>query len=153
MNTLSINNDKNNFSPRRPRRAPGFTLTEILIAIALIVVIVSVTVANYSSIIGRGQTSAARVFVSSEIDMILTSYRLDTGNYPTTEQGLRALLTAPENVKGWNGPYFKNPTLPLDPWQHEYHYAYPGIHNPKGYDCWSDGPDGVSGNADDIGNW
>lgn len=153
MNASLLLHDKNSFTHRRLRFAPGFTLTEILIAIALIVTIVAVAVANYVPIYTNGQTQAARIFVTDGVDTVLTSYRVDTGNFPTTEQGLSALLVVPENVVHWNGPYFKNPTLPLDPWQHAYHYAYPGVHNPKGYDVWSDGPDGLTGTTDDIGNW
>lgn len=136
-----------------PRHAAGFTLTEILIAIALIVIIVGVAVANYSKIYVSGQIAATKTFVNDDVDTPLMDYRLNTQSFPTTEQGLRALIAAPDNVAGWNGPYLKTAAVPLDPWGHEYHYVFPGTHNPTGYDCWSDGPDGVSGTADDIGNW
>jgi general secretion pathway protein G len=112
-----------------------------------------VAVADYVHIFDDGQKQVARIFVSDDADTVLTTYRVDTGSFPSTEQGLAALVAAPENVAHWNGPYLKSAATPLDPWQHAYHYAYPGTHNPKGYDIWSIGPDGVNGTADDIGNW
>ncbi|HVU36871.1 MAG TPA: type II secretion system major pseudopilin GspG [Opitutales bacterium] len=153
MNATLIIHDKNGFPIRPLRAARGFTLTEILVAIALIVIIVAIAVVDHGKIIDGGQITAARLFANQEIEPILIQYRINTGNLPNTEQGLRALVIAPEGVTGWNGPYVKNGVLPLDPWGHEYHYAYPGVHNPKNYDCWSAGPDGISGTADDVGNW
>mgnify|MGYP001556815902 FL=1 len=150
MNTSSINNDENHFALRG---AAGFTLTEILIAIALLVILVGILVANYPTVIVSGQTDATRIFVQDTVDTPLLTYHLDTGNYPTTEEGLQALIVQPATVTGWKGPYLRYTTLPQDPWHHEYHYAFPGIHNLKGYDVWSDGPDGISGTSDDIGNW
>ena len=83
----------------------------------------------------------------------LLSYKMGTDHYPTTQQGLMALIQPPAGVTRWAGPYLKNKTTPLDPWRNPYHYRYPGIHNPNTYDCWSSGPDGIDGTADDIGNW
>jgi len=94
----------------------------------------------------------------------LEGYKLSLGDFPTSKQGLQALRTPPTdlpNPKKWKGPYL-NPELtlhpldlelPLDPWGHSYHYCSPGIHNPDGVDVWSDGPDGMDGSQDDIGNW
>lgn len=153
MHASLLIHDKIGFSSRRARAARGFTLTEILVAIALIVIIVAVAVVDYEKILRDGQIESVRIFVVQELDTIFVSYRLDNINLPTTEQGLHVLVAAPEGVRTWNGPYVKNGVLPLDPWGHEYHYAYPGVHNPKNYDCWSAGPDGISGTADDVGNW
>ena len=137
------------------RLAPGFTLTEILIAIALIVILVAVAVTNLSGILSHGQEDTAKIFVTSEIDTALLAYRSNTGNYPTTEQGLGALIIAPDGVSGWRGPYLTTNDVPKDPWGNFYQYAYPSTHNqPAGkYDCWSACPDGQNNTPDDIGNW
>jgi len=140
---------------RSSRLAPGFTLTEILIAIALLVTIVAVAVTNLTGIFEGGKIDAAKIFVTSEVDTPLLAYKAATGNLPSTEQGLQALITAPEGINGWRGPYLNKSTLPLDPWNNPYNYAYPSTHG-QGlgkYDVWSNGPDGQSGTPDDIGNW
>jgi type II secretion system protein G len=84
----------------------------------------------------------------------LTSYQIATGTLPTTEQGLKALVTKPESDPkpgNWRQT-LESPQL-LDVWGREIHYVRPGAHNPKSYDLFSAGPDGIPGNADDIGNW
>jgi general secretion pathway protein G len=139
---------------RRHRSAPGFTLTEILIAIALIVLLVSVAVANLSGVFSSGQEQTARIFVTDGIDTPLLTYKMNTGSYPTTEQGLQSLITAPEGVSGWKGPYLTTADVPKDPWGHPYQYEYPSQKvTTGGYAVWSMGPDGMNGTADDIGNW
>jgi general secretion pathway protein G len=73
------------------------------------------------------------------------------GGYPTTEQGLKALLQAPRGTgRRWKGPYIDE--LPLDPWGRPYGYCCPGEHNRDKYDVWSQGPNG-QGNGESIGNW
>ncbi len=140
---------------RRPRPAAGFTLTEILIAIALIAIIVGVAVANLNKFLDQGKTTAAHIFVTDGVKTPLMQYKLNTGHYPTTDQGLQALITPPENEPGWHGPYFDDTVkaVPNDPWGHEYRYVFPGTHNPSSYDCWSAGESGQDGNEDNIGNW
>jgi general secretion pathway protein G len=98
------------------------------------------------------QDGIPEIFVTEEIDNPLFRYKWDTGHYPTTEQGLMALIQAPPGVKNWHGPYLTTMS-PVDPWRNAYHYRYPGIHNPATYDVWSSGPDGQDGTVDDIGNW
>jgi general secretion pathway protein G len=82
-------------------------------------------------------------------------YKLATGHFPTTEQNLKALIAAPDGESGWRGPYLADniKDVPKDPWGNYYQYQYPGTHNTNSYDCWSMGPDGQNGTADDIGNW
>jgi len=164
MNTSFLNND-GNYLPLRPaapaaaragsrgRATRAFTLTEILIAIALVVIIVTVAVVNLTGVVTTGQENAAKLFVTDGVDAPLMNYRLDTGSFPTTAQGLLALVEAPEGVVNWKGPYLKAGAKLQDPFGTDYNYAYPGTHNPKGYDCWSAGVDKTSGTADDIGNW
>ena len=74
------------------------------------------------------------------------------GRYPTTEEGLNALLKAPEGTEDrWAGPYVRD--IPKDPWGNEYQYAFPATRSRDAYDIWSMGPDGKNNTDDDIGNW
>jgi general secretion pathway protein G len=132
----------------------GFSLIEILIALALMGMILGLIVVNSESIFGGGQKKVASLFVSKVIDVPLMAYRAHIGNYPSTEEGLDALLKAPSGKAGrWQGPYVKNKDDLIDPWGNPYQYRYPGSNNKNGYDVWSMGPGGQSGDGDDIGNW
>ncbi|MDR0756090.1 MAG: type II secretion system major pseudopilin GspG [Puniceicoccales bacterium] len=132
----------------------GFSLIEILIALALMGMILGLIVVNSESIFGGGQKKVTGLFVSKVIDVPLMAYRAHIGNYPSTEEGLDALLKAPSGKAGrWQGPYVKNKDDLIDPWGNPYQYRYPGSKNKSGYDVWSMGPGGQSGDGDDIGNW
>ena len=132
----------------------GFTLLEILIAIALLALLASVAINNFTGIFGDNQEKVARFFVTGSSDLALSQYRMDVGNFPTTEQGLDALLKAPASKENrWRGPYIKE--SPIDPWGNPYQYRFPGSRNISGnrsFDIWSLGQDGVE-SGDDIGNW
>ncbi len=80
----------------------------------------------------------------------LGMYEIDSGAYPTTEQGLAALSTAPKGAKGWKGPYLAGQGVPSDPWGNPYVFRYPGQSNPATYDLLSCGPDGKEGTDDDV---
>jgi len=139
---------------RKLHRHGGFSLIEILIVIALIAVLATVAIGNLGGIFSGQQDKVADIFVKQTLDTALVPYRLDVGNYPTTEEGLAALMKAPAGKAAkWKGAYLKE--LPLDPWDNPYQYRYPGSKNinaARGYDAWSWGPDGTE-SADDIGNW
>lgn len=81
----------------------------------------------------------------------LLMYQSSTGSYPTTEQGLKALVTKPEGVRNWRAQMEAGQLI--DAWNHEYFYTQPGVHNPRSYDVFSAGPDGAANTPDDIGNW
>jgi general secretion pathway protein G len=97
--------------------------------------------------------------VEGGLKVALGMFEVDCNRYPTTEEGLSALISRPENisVQDWRGPDFDSPEVPKDPWDNEYVYRFPGIHNTAGYDLYSCGVDGVSmssgGDLDDINNW
>jgi general secretion pathway protein G len=134
----------------------AFTLFEVLIAVALIVLLAGVAVMNADRILGQNQEQIAKIFVKQSLEVPLTSYKIAMGGYPTTEEGLQSLITAPgTNAERWRGPYIKSEggKTPVDPWGTPYLYRYPGSHNTDRYDVWSAGPDRKEGTADDIGNW
>lgn len=132
------------------RSRAGFSLLEIVIAIALLLLISGVVITNLESVFGSGQQSTAEIFVRQTIRTPLLNYKTHVGTYPTTEQGLQALVRAPENVENWRGPYVDS--LPNDPWGKPYQYRFPGEKNPNSYDVWSFGPTGQD-NENNIGNW
>lgn len=132
-------------------RRGGFSLIELLIALALLAVITGLVVSNYDNIFGSAKPKVAELFVNETLKTPLMAYKLSVGNYPRTEEGLQALLKAPEGKEGrWRGPYIDK--LPEDPWGEAYQYRCPGEKNPNGYDVWSLGADGKLSD-DDIGNW
>ncbi len=134
---------------KRTKRA--FTLFEILIVIALMALLVAFVVSNMGAIFKGGQVSLAESTVKASFDAPLMAYKIAVGKFPTTEQGLKALVIAPEGAgTKWKGPYIKE--LPTDPWGNQYQYMCPGKFNKDSYDIWSFGPDGIVSD-DDIGNW
>lgn len=139
-------------SHRPLRSRAGFSLVEMLIVIALIAVIGTLTIGKLGNIFGGAQEDVAQQFVRNSLSAPLLKYRIDTGSYPGTEQGLQSLVAAPNGVKAgkWKGPYIER--LQDDPWGKPYQYRFPGVKNVGGYDVWSFGPDGVE-SGDDIGNW
>jgi general secretion pathway protein G len=86
----------------------------------------------------------------SNIERALSTFEIDTGRYPTTGEGLAALMTPPAGIKGWTGPYLQK--LPVDPWGMPYIYTYPSAHTTGLFDLYSFGPDKVEGGGDDIVN-
>ena len=136
-------------SPRSQTR--GFTLLEIMVVLAILGLLVAVLVRNVGGDLDRGQEQAASLFVKTTLESPLTGFRIDTGNYPTTAQGLDALVTEPQGARGWRGPYLDK--LPRDPWQQSYEYRYPGTHNKNKFDLFSKGRDQTAGSDDDVGNW
>jgi hypothetical protein len=105
---------------------------------------------------GWSNTDLARQLVSNggALATQITLYRQNTGQHPTTLKDLTTRPADPAVAARWgNQPYIHDPSSLMDPWAGQLQYRIPGVHNPTGFDLWSMGPDGVSGTADDIGNW
>ena len=132
----------------------GFTLIELMIVVVIIVALASMVVPRLSGRTEQAKKAVAKADVSSNISMALKLYELDNGNFPTTEQGLDALITAPSSAPvptNWNGPYLEN--IPLDPWGNPYKYKCPGTTNKTTYDLCSIGKDASENTDDDVKNW
>jgi len=125
------------------RGVRGMTLIEILVVLVLLAVITGIVAGNF---IGKGEKAkadAAKIEIG-QISQTLDLYKLEIGRYPTTQEGLQALIAAPAGVSNWNGPYWKKNTVPKDPWGNEYRYASPGASGVP-YDIVSYGADGKEG--------
>ena len=121
----------------------GMTLIEILVVLVLIGIVLGVVGGNF---IGKGEKAkadAAKIEMG-QIGQTLDLYKLETGRYPTTQEGLQALVSAPAGVTNWNGPYWKKTAGPKDPWGNEYRYTSPGQNNTP-YEIASYGADGKEG--------
>jgi general secretion pathway protein G len=130
----------------------GFTLLELLVVMVIIGLLVGYVAPMYFKQVGKSEVKVARAQIEA-FGKALDQYRLDSGHYPTTEQGLQALTTKPADETRWDGPYLKK-GVPLDPWGAAYIYKRPGT---KGeYDIVSLGKDGAPGGTGedaDIGSW
>ena len=138
---------------KRARGEGGFTLIEILVVIAIIALIMSLVGPRVLNYLGESKVKAAKIQIQS-FGSALDLFNLDTGRYPTTAEGLTALVQSPGTIAAWNGPYLKGGVLPNDPWGKAYVYRSPGEHGP--YDIMSygsDGQEGGTGTAADIASW
>lgn len=134
------------------RRMAAFTLLELLVVVAIIGLLAGYVGPKYFGQLGKAEIKAARAQIDA-LEKALDQYRLDVGRYPTTEQGLNALVTQPSGVSKWVGPYLKK-GLPLDPWDKPYLYKSPGEHGEADiYSYGRDGTPGGTGEDADITNW
>ncbi len=124
------------------RENGGFTLLELLVVVAIIGLLAAYVGPKYFSQVGKSEQALARAQVES-FHRALASYRLDTGAFPSTEEGLAALVKRPANSAKWNGPYLSK-AVPQDPWGKPYVYRHPGSAGAD-YDLLSLGKDGAPG--------
>lgn len=130
----------------------GFTLLELLVVMVIIGLLAGYVGPQYFSQIGKSEVKAARAQIDA-LEKAFDQYRIDVGRYPTTEQGLQALVAAPAGEARWDGPYLRK-AVPHDPWGRPYQYRHPGEHGE--FDLFSFGPDGQpggEGDAADVTNW
>lgn len=134
----------------------GFTLIELIAVLAILVLVVGVTAPLITNQVRRAKTDAAKVQLNS-LEQSLNAFNLDCGFFPTTEQGLDALKTAPgvgRQCKNYDPEgYLKKNQKLTDPFEQPYIYTAPGVNNPSSFDLSSSGPDGTPGNEDDVTNW
>jgi general secretion pathway protein G len=132
------------------RRA--FTIIEILLVVVIIGALISMVLPRFVGRSEQAKNAVAKADVTTNIATALKLYELDNGNFPTTDQGLDALLNKPKVTpvpENWSGPYLER--KPIDPWSRGYIYKSPGTHRPD-YDLYSLGKDGQESD-DDIKNW
>ncbi|WP_430435630.1 type II secretion system major pseudopilin GspG [Methyloversatilis sp.] len=130
----------------------GFTLLELLVVMVIIGLLAGYVGPRFFSQIGKSEVKAARAQIDA-LEKALDQFRLDNGRYPTTEEGLKALVERPLTTSKWSGPYLKK-AVPLDPWERPYIYKAPGEHGE--FDLSSLGKDGQAGGTEeaaDITNW
>jgi general secretion pathway protein G len=131
----------------------GFTLLELLVVMVIIGLLAGFVAPRYFAQVGKSQVKVAKAQIDA-LDKALDQFRIDVGRYPTTEEGLQALTTAPANELNWSGPYLKK-GVPMDPWGRAYVYEQPGTHSGD-FDLLSYGKDGRPGGTGedaDITNW
>jgi len=133
------------------RQGRGFTLIELLLVLAILAVLAGMVVPKFTRRSQQAKITAARIDIAN-LEVALESFEVDCGRYPTTEEGIGALLQQPTDVTDWMGPYIKR-GVPKDPWGNAYVYRCPGQQNVDGYDLHSFGPDKQDGGGDDIDNW
>ncbi len=130
----------------------GFTLLELLVVMVIIGLLAGYVGPKYFTQVGKSEVKTAKAQIVA-LEQAFDQYRLDTGHYPTTEQGLAALFVKPGDEPKWNGPYLKKATPP-DPWGKPYIYKQPGEHGELDLLSYGkDGQPGGSDNAADITNW
>jgi len=137
-------------------RRRGFTLIEIMAVVVIIGLLSALVGVAIFPQIDKSRVNAGRAQLKM-LDAALEAFRMDNAKFPTSEQGLDALITAPPDVRNYQpGGYLREKRLPEDPWGAPYQYESPGTHNTHSYDLWSWGADGVAGGEGvdaDIGNW
>ncbi|GAB4556725.1 MAG: type II secretion system major pseudopilin GspG [Rhizobacter sp.] len=134
----------------RSRR--GFTLLELLVVMVIIGLLAAYVGPKYFSQIGKSEVKTAKAQIVA-FEKALQQFRVDVGRYPSTEQGLQALLSKPANLSKWDGPYLEK-TLPADPWGQPYVYVSPGEHGEVDISSYGrDGRPGGDGLDADVTNW
>jgi general secretion pathway protein G len=135
------------------RRQRGFTLIELLVVLVILGLLAALAGPRVIGYLGGAKSDTAKLQIE-EFGSALDLYHLEVGRYPSTQEGLQALVQAPGGSDKWNGPYLKKKELPKDPWGNDYRYESPGQHGP--YDLSSLGADnreGGDGENKDLVNW
>jgi general secretion pathway protein G len=130
----------------------GFTLIELLVVVVIIGLLAGIVAPRYFGQVGKSNTNIARAQIE-QLGKALDTYRIDVGSYPTSEQGLNALVAKPDGVDRWQGPYLTK-GIPADPWGRAYRYKAPGDHGDYDLSSYgSDGQPGGTGEAQDVNSW
>ncbi|MBM69875.1 MAG: type II secretion system protein GspG [Haliea sp.] len=134
------------------RTSAGFTLMELLVVLAILGLLMSLVGPRVLNQLGGAKTKTAAIQIK-DLEQSLEMYKLDVGRFPSTSEGLEALVSKPASAAGWNGPYLKS-AVPLDPWNREYQYKSPGEHGEVDiFTYGQNGTPGGDGEDQDVGNW
>lgn len=133
---------KDEAQKHQDRGEAGFTLLELLVVMVIMVMLAGFIAPRVLAYVGTSKAKAAKVQIQG-LSSALQLYKLDTGKYPTTAQGLKALVRKPAGVRNWAGPYLSDDVIPMDPWGNKYRYKYPGTK--KRFDIVSLGGNGQRG--------
>ncbi|MFH1507747.1 MAG: type II secretion system major pseudopilin GspG [Candidatus Omnitrophota bacterium] len=128
----------------------GFTLIELMLVVIIIGALVAMVMPRFTGRSEQARRVAAQADIQANIATALKLYEIDNGNFPSSSEGLNALLNKPSSASNWNGPYLDR--KPTDPWGRDYLFKSPGENRPADYDLYSLGKDGVE-SADDVKNW
>ena len=143
---------RNKFSSTRTVRSAGFTLMELLVVLAILGLLMGLVGPQVLNSLGGAKTKTAGIQIK-DLEQALEMYKLDVGRFPSTSEGLNSLVNKPGSVTGWNGPYLKS-DVPVDPWNREYSYKYPGEHGELDiFTYGQNGSPGGEGEDSDVGNW
>ena len=137
--------------PARAAARRGFTLVELLLVLVILAVLATVVLPKFTGRSQQTKNVAAQTDIAN-LELVLETFEVENSRFPTSEEGLGALIERPADLDTWRGPYLKR-GLPKDPWGNRYVYRCPGQHNRNGYDLYSYGPDKQEGGGDDIVNW
>jgi len=135
------------------KRSKGFTLIELLVVLAILALLAGLVGPRVLNQLGGAKSNTALVQIR-DLEQALEMYKLDVGRFPSTQEGLTALVRNPGNATGWNGPYLRRNELPKDPWNRDYLYRYPGERGE--FDLFTNGADGQPGGDGEnavVGNW
>ena len=138
---------------RQSSNDAGFTLIEMLVVLGIIGLITALVGPQVIGYLGRAKTDTAKAEIQN-LGVAIDLFRLDVGRYPNDQEGLKALIAAPDRVTKWNGPYLRQKSVPSDPWGRTYVYRAPGQRGP--FDLYTLGADNMAGGTgenQDIANW
>jgi general secretion pathway protein G len=134
-------------------RLGGFTLLELMVVLLILALLASIAAPQVTKYLRKAKAETAKIQVDA-LGAAVDAFHLDTGRFPSSDEGLKALVDRPGNTASWDGPYLKKRDSLIDPWGRPYLYRFPGQHGEFDiYTLGSDNKEGGEGDARDVGNW